>query len=128
VSNSKAIVRDGVVIPLPEPAEQRAFNVWLKANKVRDPMHPDQHYDYVSAFRAGEGRAAGPDGHFTDRFKLPYHPRFSDESQYATGENLRNAGHWQGDNYVVSPAELGRTVLDIFRQQALLRELQPRKL
>lgn len=99
-SPDDTIERDGVRIPKPRQDEAAAFDAWAKANDVHDPFHPDQHYDYVGAFRAGEGRAAGSDGHFTDRFKLPGHETFSNESQYARGDFARRAGHWDGDRFV----------------------------
>jgi hypothetical protein len=96
------ILRDGVMIPLPEPAERTAFAKWLVDNKVNEPFHPDHHYDNVSAFRAGIGRAPGEEGHFPDTFKLPGHDTFSNESQYATGDNAKYAGSWNGDQYTPS--------------------------
>lgn len=90
--------RDGVSIPKPRADEKKAFEQWLRANKVNEPFHPDQHYDYVGAFRAGQGRAKGDEGHFTDQFKLPGHETFSDESQYAKGEFAKKAGHWDYDH------------------------------
>ena len=44
------------------------------------PVNPNQDYDFLGAFNAGIGRGSG--GHMTDRFKLPYHPTFSTQSQY----------------------------------------------
>ncbi len=100
------ISRDGVQLEMPTPNEQPAFAQWLAKNKVNEPFHPDQHYDYASAFRAQEGR--GPDQHFTDRFKLPGHETFSDESQYAFGKFADQAGHWD-ENGKFIPAKRGKS-------------------
>ncbi len=92
--------RDGIDIPEPDENERSAFDAWLRENDVKDPFHPDQHYDYVGSFRAREGRQKGvQDGHFTDRFKLPGHETFSNESQYARGPMARFAGSWNGDKF-----------------------------
>lgn len=97
---NSTVQRDGVNIPLPTQKEQKSFDEWLKKNKVNDPFNPEQHYDYVGAFRAGEGRGAGDEGHFTDRFKLPGHETFSNESQYAVGQNAAKAGQWDDEIYL----------------------------
>lgn len=97
LSGSKQL--DGVSVPTPSPEEYKGFIDWMQQNKVREPFHPDQHYDYVGAYRAGEGRGADSQ-HFTDTFKLPGHETFSDESSYAVGENAKKAGHWDGDRYI----------------------------
>ncbi len=115
------LTRDGVRVDLPTPNERELFAKWLEQNKVNEPFHPDQHYDYVGAFRAGVGRAAGDEGHFTDQFKLPGHETFSNESQYAVGPAAKVAGSWDGDKYV-APAQkyqpddkaFAQTVLQLF--------------
>jgi hypothetical protein len=53
-------------------------------------------YDLRGAYAAGESRAGN--GHMTDRFKMPNHETFSDESQYAE-DRPEIAGHWDGDRY-----------------------------
>lgn len=40
--------------------------------------------------------------HFIDKYKKPNHPTFSVESRYATGDDARLAGTWDGDRYVPS--------------------------
>lgn len=110
----ETVMLDGQRIPKARKDEEPAFEKWMKDNNVREPYHPDQHYDYVGAFRAGEGRQKDvPEGHFTDRFKLPGHETFSDESDYARGPEGDKAGSWDGDRYIpagfqgppISPAE-----------------------
>lgn len=103
--------RDGVQIPKPSAKEQAAFDKWAKINNVNDPFHPDQHYDYVSAFRAGVGRDKGNE-HFPDTFKLPGHETFSNQSQYATGDNAAKAGQWAGEQYLPPGSTAGVEKLD----------------
>jgi hypothetical protein len=89
---------DGIDIGDILPEEKTKWEKWLKENKVNEPFHPDQHFDYIGAFRSGEGRQSGKDGHFFDTHKLPGHPTFSIESKYFTPG--MKAGYWQGDQYV----------------------------
>lgn len=119
----KTITRDGVQIPLPSTLEEKVFNDWLKRNNAREPFHPDQHYDYVGAFRAGEARAPGEQGHFKDTFKLPGHETFSNESKYAVGPNAAKAGYWREDEYV-PPTEYANIMLDLLKQQSLAPKLK----
>lgn len=94
----KTLLRDGVRIPLPRDATERmAFEAWMKRNRVSDPYNPEHHYDNLGAFRGGVDRAPGEEGHFPDTYKLPGHKTFSNESQYATGENAKYAGSWPAD-------------------------------
>lgn len=118
------------MIPLPLPEERSRFAQWLADNKVSDPFHPDQHYDNVGAFRSGIGRAPGEQGHFPDTFKLPGHPTFSNESQYATGDNAKYAGSWpenaQSDSQYIPPGQkyqqadpqFAKAVLELFNAVA----------
>lgn len=96
---AKTTMLDGVNVPMPSDTEKAAFEQWLKANDIREPFHPDQHYDYVGAFRAGIGRDKGSQ-HFPDTFKLPGHETFSNESQYAKGEFASRAGRWVGERFI----------------------------
>ena len=100
-----SFIRDGVEMTYPTPEEMPKFLEWLKINNDKDPFHPDQHYDYVGAFRAGINRtdqegnqAPFPKGHFPDTFKLPGHPTFSIESKYY--KEGMPAGIWDGETYI----------------------------
>ncbi len=125
---SEQLKRDGVLIPIPSQQERDAFAKWLQQNRVNDPFHPDQHYDYVGAFRGQLQRDAGADGHFPDTYKLPGHETFSNESQYAVGDNAKYAGRWSSDTY--QPAtqryteqdpEFAKAVLQLFNTIATKR-------
>lgn len=121
----QTVKRDGIDIPLPTDQEKPAFEKWLKKNKVKDPYNEEQHYDYVSAFRGGAGRAPGKEGHFTDQYKLPGHETFSDESQYAVGDNKAKAGKWEGDKYIPASQPVGQPLGQPIGQPLGQPALQP---
>lgn len=91
---------------------QPTFNTPVPFNRVAEfeqwakqlaPPQDSGDYDYGGAFLAGEQ----PDtsGHWTDRFKKPNHPTFSNESIYAKDAPLK-AGYWNGDKFIPPPAEI----------------------
>jgi hypothetical protein len=79
------------------PEDEVKFGSWKKQYAPKDS---GADYDYRGAFRAGE--KPGPDGHWTDRFKKPNHPTFSNESQYAAAGT---PGRWEGDKFIKPMAE-----------------------
>lgn len=84
------------------PEEMEAFLAWKSHNAPNDS---GQDYDLPGAFRSGIGRDDA--GHMSDRFKMPNHPTFSDQSEYAVGDERNRAGHWArggGDEFFVPPA------------------------
>jgi len=72
------------------------FQTWKAANA---PSDTGADYDLRGAYKAGETKDSAS-GHWHDRFKKPNHPTFSDQSQYATGDQRARAGHWEGDTFV----------------------------
>ena len=76
------------------PQEESAFKVWKSKYAPNDS---GQDYDLRGAFKAG--LKPGANGHFSDRFKKPNHPTFSNESQYAK-ERPELAGRWEGETYI----------------------------
>lgn len=85
-------------------------------NQYNTQLSPEQRtglYDYLLGLSLAENRNAyndmndydmagaylenvaqrGPEGFFTDKFKKPNHPVFSDDSQY-NGANGHYGGHW----------------------------------
>ena len=40
------------------------------------------------------------EAHFTDKYKMPNHATFSNDSIYATGDNAKYAGSWDNNRYV----------------------------
>lgn len=93
-----------------EPHEEKAFQTWVKDNKVpfRDEERSD--YDMRGYYRdiAAKGvdmrkqNAADNKMHFPDTYKTPYHKTFSNESQYATPD----APRWNGDKLMTKTGEL----------------------
>lgn len=90
---------------------QNEYQAWLQQQSQqvgRDISGDTKDYDLQGAFLAGEG--AGPNGHFTDRFKKPNHPTFSTDSKYS-GQNGEVGGKWVQDKqgkwtFYASPANL----------------------
>lgn len=93
-------VGDGYDTPL-GAADQEAYKAW---KMIHAPKDSGQDYDLRGAYKSG--MVQDPEtNHFGDQFKKPNHPTFSDQSQYAVGDELNRAGHWNGDDYV-PPAAL----------------------
>jgi hypothetical protein len=77
------------------PAEESLYRVWKNQYAPNDESGT---YDYRGAFQAGEIPSM-PMGHWTDRFKTPTHPTFSNESQYS-GAYPERAGTWDGERFI----------------------------
>ena len=92
-----------------DPDEEAAFQQW-KAQVA--PNDSGEDYDLRGAFKSG----FTPDpetGHFPDQYKKPNHPTFSDQSQYAIGNDAAKAGHWAEDNATfIPPGALDQGALD----------------
>lgn len=84
--------------------DEMRFRMWLRDQSTargRD-MAADLHdYDLRGFFKEGQG-LEGTEGHFTDKYKKPNHPTFSDESQYHGAPNPAGGklegGRWEGDD------------------------------
>ena len=82
-----------------------------------DPDDAEQYYDYRTYWLENPEAARkmledDPEAHFTDRYKYPGHPTFSDESMYADEEHP--GGHWEtvdGIGYYV-PSEYTKSYID----------------
>ena len=76
------------------PNEEAEFQAWKRGLAPDDSGYD---YDYRGAWMAGET----PDqiGHWTDKFKKPWHPKFSDQSIYAQYVPPETHGHWKGQVY-----------------------------
>lgn len=82
-----------------------------------DPDDENQYYDYRTFWIENPEKAKvmledDPGAHFTDRYKYPGHPTFSDESMYADEEHP--GGHWEtvdGVGYYV-PSEYTKSYID----------------
>ena len=65
-------------------------------------LHNTQNRKYYDKYAKGREiehiqEFVGGDQHFTDEFKLPTHPTFSDESIYSN--ETTKGGHWNGDKF-----------------------------
>lgn len=85
------------------PEQQIAYQVW---KKTYAPNDSGVDYDLQGAFLGG--LTPGTNGHWSDKYKKPNHPTFSNQSQYATGDNTIYAGSWKGDTYVPPNIKYGQ--------------------
>lgn len=73
-------------------------------------------YDLRGYWKDPETKKDAVEGdHFIDKYKKPNHPTFSNESQYAVGEDAKRAGHWEGDRYVKPGEKPKQTSADLRR-------------
>ena len=90
------------------PDEQKQFNTWANDMKIKGLINPNDNFqDYdmqgywknevLNSTDLANGNA---EAHFTDKYKMPNHETFSNESIYATGENAKYAGSWDNNRYV----------------------------
>lgn len=86
------------------PAQQPAYEAWARANG-QDPIGGKYDYDLQGAFLSKTGNAGDPRGHFTDQFKKPNHPTFSDQSQY-NGLDGYVGGKWTKSGYQPSTTNI----------------------
>lgn len=92
----------------PIPKEKQAgYQQFIKdfavKNGGRNLENDKYDYDVNGLYLSGDPQAAN--GHFTDKFKKPNHPTFSDESQY-NGHEGNIGGHWGSNQFQVSPTNL----------------------
>jgi hypothetical protein len=74
------------------PADEAAFQTWVQQNGRHNDLAD---YDLRGWWKGNGVQAAN--GHFTDQYKKPNHPTFSDQSQY-NGQNGAQGGRWGGDD------------------------------
>jgi hypothetical protein len=80
-----------------EADDEQNFQQWF--SKVAHKGETGADYDYRGAYKAGIS-ADPKTAHWPDTFKKPNHETFSNESQYATGEDAQKAGYWDGEKYI----------------------------
>ena len=76
------------------PDEEAKFNAWIQQmsqQQGRDFSKDMYDYDLRGFFKSGGSQAAN--GHFTDTYKKPNHPTFSNQSQYH-GKDGYTGGQW----------------------------------
>lgn len=83
------------------PAEEAKYQEWAAALGSRGNTYD---YDLRGAYKAGAGQSEN--GHFTDEFKKPNHPTFSDQSKYSSEETP--GGKWgrqQDGSWTFTPSD-----------------------
>lgn len=99
------------------PQEELAYRMWMVAightperGFAVDNNYTGENYDYRGYFKKHGPVKLGETEHLTDEFKLPTHPSFSNESQYAKGQGAPFAGSWRGEEYTPSIANYIRSL------------------
>ena len=75
-------------------SEEKDFQKWKSKNAPNDS---GVDYDLRGAYKEGLKRDPS-NQHFSDKYKKPNHPTFSDQSKYAK-DAPEKAGHWEGETY-----------------------------
>ena len=91
------------------PIDEAKFKVWYSntANTLQIAPNPDDplhYYDYRGYWQENPVEILKLGDHFTDKFKVPGHPTFSEESQYSFQKGGSNiyGGKWDGKRFVHS--------------------------
>ena len=75
------------------PDEEIKYRNWVDKNKIEVNDNYDGHdYDYRGYWKENGDNTIKNGEHFTDRYKLPNHPSFSNESKYFNS-NTKKAGY-----------------------------------
>ena len=83
-----------------------------------DPDDGNQYYDYRTFWKENPDGMADKmltddaDAHFTDRYKLPGHPTFSNESMYSNDETPGGSWERKDGKWYFTPSDYTRTYLD----------------
>jgi hypothetical protein len=99
--------------------DETAYQAWLagmSAKNGRDMSKDTYDYDMRGFYKSGGTQAE--DGHFTDEFKKPNHPTFSDESKYH-GVDGERGGKWGKDKDGKDTFTPGKTNLKHFKPEEL---------
>ena len=77
------------------PQEERLFEAWKRQHAPNDS---GMDYDLRGAFKAG--LTPDTNNHWSDEFKKPNHPTFSEESKYSRENPQLPAGRWNGEQFI----------------------------
>jgi hypothetical protein len=81
------------------PSEEEAFQKWK--SKLPERLQGDEDYDIRGFFKENPNfDISNPEQHLTDKYKLPNHNTFSNESKYFNDKTKKYGGYWDGDNYI----------------------------
>lgn len=91
-----------------DPEQEAQFQTWAQQNNRQNDLHD---YDMRGAWL--EGAKQGGNGHFSDKYKKPNHPTFSDQSIYNGTESpwgwKYEGGKWTDNTYTPSQRMFVRT-------------------
>lgn len=82
-----------------QPWDEQRFRIWF--NTLPEGIRNSNDYDYRGWWKENGSIPYKNGVHFTDKFKLPNHPTFSEESIYSKGNT--EGGYWTKDGFVPSP-------------------------
>ena len=106
------------------------FSEWLadmSKVKGRDMTSDIANYDLRGFYKDTNGEMLSSDQHFTDKYKKPNHPSFSDESMYSGG--IFKGGKWRGDDEsgwtFVPSAEMLKTTHNPQTMQQYFAQFEP---
>ena len=83
-----------------------------------DPDDENQYYDYRTFWKENPDGMADKmltddaDAHFTDRYKLPGHPTFSNESMYSNDDTPGGSWEKKGGKWYFTPSDYTRRYID----------------
>lgn len=102
--------------------DERDFQEWYASVSNRLGLNPDpddseQYYDYRSFWKENPKDAqkmlnAEEGSHFTDRYKLPGHPTFSNESIYSTDETPGGSWEEHDGRFYYVPSDYTKLYID----------------
>jgi len=111
--------------------ERNKYQSWLDYQtgwNGSDPTHASDDYDMQGFWKKyGDTTISG---HFTDEFKKPNHPTFSEESQYSGAPSAwggtYQGGTWADDGSSYTPsAEMLRTTHSLDKLKAYMSQYEP---
>lgn len=80
-----------------------AYQAWR--SKLPKNLQYENDYDLFGFWKENPTWSpSDPNAHMTDKFKLPNHETFSNESMYYNGVTPGVGGYWNGDNFQKNPA------------------------
>lgn len=91
------------------PNEETQYQKWRQT--LPKNLQYEGDYDLRGYWKDPETTKEAVEGdHFIDKYNKPNHPTFSNESQYAVGENAKKAGRWEGEKYIPASQKRGITM------------------
>lgn len=103
-------------------AEETQYQAWLKQNGRQG-----DEYDYDMRGAWKDGAKQGGNGHFTDKFKKPNHPTFSNESKYS-GVDGYKGGQWvkSGEDWNYKPSDTNLKMRTPEELQQYFKKTEPK--